>query len=102
MSQPEPKTIGEKLQSLKRPYLYALLFIAASIPFFFGGIALPNVPTPEAIDFYKQVMTIPEGSTVLLCSDWTNSTRGESASQFASLLRILMRHNVKFALFSIA
>ncbi len=95
------KTLGEKLQSFPRSYLYALLFLVTSFPLFFT-IAIPNKSSQAAQDFYEAVMAVPEGSTLLVASDWTNSTRGESAGEFKALLRIMMRRNIKFALYSTA
>jgi hypothetical protein len=47
-------------------------------------------------------MSLQKGDTVLLGSDWTGSTQGESKAQLISILRILMRKEVKFALWSSA
>jgi len=51
--------------------------LCSSIPLF-SKIVVPREPVPASIDLYKTLMTIPEGSTILLESDWTLSTRGES------------------------
>jgi len=79
--------------------LYGLLIVFTSVPLFFP-FRIPNKPEDAAIDLYVKLMTIPEGSTVLLESDWTNSTRGESAGQLEAALRIMMRRNIKFAFYS--
>src|SRR5262249_53728848 len=60
-------------------------------------------PAKPSTDFYTYVeKTIPADKPVLISSDWTNSTRGESAGEFKALLRILMRRNIKFCVFSMA
>lgn len=93
------KTFGEKLQSLPKGILYLILIIFTSAPLFVS-IAVPNKPEDTAIDLYRQIMQLPEGSTVLIASDWTNSTRGESGGQFESLMKIFMRRNIKTAIYS--
>jgi hypothetical protein len=93
-------SIGRALQSLPKPVLYVILFVVASLPLFFK-IPVPNSPDQASIDFYAHLMELPEGSKVLICSDWTNSTRGESMGEMDALLRILMRKKIKFAVYSI-
>jgi hypothetical protein len=97
----DEKTLGEKLQSVPSRWLYFILFVACSIPLWFT-IPVPNDEAKAAIDFYNMVKEIPEGSTILVASDWTNGTRGESGGEFKALLRILMRKKVKFAIYSTA
>ena len=91
---------GNKLQSLPKPALYLILFLVASLPLI-KPIPLPNSPDPASIDFYAHLMELPEGSKILICSDWTNSTRGESMGEMDALLRVLMRRKIKFAVYSI-
>jgi len=95
----KPKNLGDKLQSMPRQWLFAVLFLAATIPLFFP-VALPNVPKVEAIDFYKNLMALKPGDKVLIGSDWTLGTRAESGGEFEALIRILIRQKVKFALYS--
>ncbi|MBS1717749.1 MAG: hypothetical protein JSS72_08460 [Armatimonadetes bacterium] len=94
-------SIGEKLQSLPKWILFLCLIVTASVLQFFN-IPLPNKPQDPAIDYYAFAMSIPPGSTVLVSSDWTNSTHGESGPQFDALMRILMRRNIKFAVYTTA
>lgn len=98
---PQQKTLGEKLQSLPKQVLYVILFACTSIPLFFN-IPIPNKPFDASVDLYAKLMALPEGSTVLIGSDWTLSTRGESGGEMEALLRILMRRNIKFAIYSTA
>lgn len=103
MAQVEPKTrksFGELLQSLERPHLFAVLLIVVSISQFVAS-SVPNRPVDPSIDLFATLMRIPEGQTVLIQSDWTNSTRAESAGEFEALLRILMRRNIKFAIYGL-
>lgn len=93
------KSLGEKLQSLPKPALYSVLFVLCSITLL-RPVDLPNNPAKPSQDFYEVLRTLPEDKPVLISSDWTNSTRGESAGEFKALLRMLMRKNVKFCVFS--
>ena len=103
MAQNENLTLGDKLQALPKSALFAILLVMTSVPLFFGDkLSVPNKPDQSAIDFYTAVMAVPEGSTILISSDWTNSTRGESGGHFEALMRILMRKNIKFAVYTTA
>jgi hypothetical protein len=93
------KSLGEKLLSIKRQTLFVILFAVTTIPHFFPT-TIPNRPRDEAIDLYRHLMALGPESRVIVQSDWTESTRGESRGQMDALLRILMRREVKFALMS--
>lgn len=97
----KPKTLGEKMLSIPKQVLYLLIIVFCAIPLFIP-ITLPNQPKPGARDLFAALTSLPEGSTVIIQSDWTESTKGESGSQFEALLRILMRQNIKFAICSVA
>lgn len=99
MAQPEPKTLGEKMQSVSRHTLFTLLIVLTSIPLFFSGLKVPNIPDEASVDLYAALMKVPQGSTILFCSDWTNSTRGENGGAFEGIFRILMRRGVKAAIY---
>lgn len=98
---PEVKTLGEKMQSVPKWVLYLILFLCTSAPLF-ATIPVPNKPFDASVDLFATLMKLPEGSTVLIGSDWTLSTRGESQGEMEALLRILMRRNIKFAIYSTA
>ena len=107
MAQPEKKTTGEKLQSVNKSTLYAVLFIVTSIPFWLNlagmpGIKIPNQPEVSTVDLFRTLMSLKEGSTILVASDRTNSTRGESGGQFDAIMRILMRRKIKVAIYTTA
>lgn len=93
------RSIAQRLQSIPKPILYLVLVLATSIPLFFD-VAVPNEAVPESKAFYDNLMSLKEGDRVLIASDWTNSTRGESSGEFDALMRILMRKGVKFAIYS--
>ncbi len=104
-------TLGEKLQSLPKPALYLVLILLTSVPLLVK-ITIPNKEAKPSANFYTMVTgtvdpTFPAFTTsidatkpVLIQTDWTTSTRGESAGQFKSLMRILMIRNIKFCFYS--
>lgn len=94
------KTLGEKLLSLPKTVLYLLLILATAVPLFIPA-QLPNTPKPEAVALYDAVMALPEGSTIIIQSDWTESTRGENGGLMDAMLRIIMRRKIKFAILGI-
>lgn len=102
MSDAPKKNLGDKLQSISKPVLFLILILATSIPLWIPGITVPNEPEKPAMDLFAKVMALPEGSTVLVESDWTNSTRGESGGQFKALFRILMRRHIKACIYTAA
>ena len=94
-----PNNLGEKLQSLPKPALYLVLIILTSVPLFVT-IKIPNKEAKPSADFYAKVASLDPSKPVLVQTDWTTSTRGESAGQFKSLMRILMQRNIKFCFYS--
>jgi hypothetical protein len=105
-----PSSFGEKLQSLPKPALYLVLIFLTSVPLFVTVI-IPNKEAKASANFYTLVSgtqdphfppapTIDVNKPVLIQTDWTTSTRGESAGQFKSLMRILMSRGIKFCIFS--
>ncbi len=95
------RALGAKLQALPKVWIYIILLITCSLPLF-ATIKVPNEPSESSIDLYTSLMKLPEGSTILLSSDWTGSTRGESSGHFDCIVRILMRRKIKFCLYSTA
>lgn len=81
--------------------VYLLLVLCSSIPLFFN-LNFAGKPSDPSVDVFKALMNLKEGDTVLLGSDWTGSTRGESKAQMIAILKILMRKHVKFGLWSTA
>ncbi|MBS1704980.1 MAG: hypothetical protein JST40_03840 [Armatimonadetes bacterium] len=100
MSQPERNWV-EKLSGAKPTTLYMLLIVVSAI-FLFIKYQIPVKPDPESVDLYARLATLPKDRPVLVQSDWTNSSRGESAGQFEALMRILMDNEIKFVIYSAA
>lgn len=94
-------TIWEKAQNVDRRVLYAILIVLCSIGLFIK-IPIPTDPDPSSKAFYSAIMSVPEGKTVIVQTDWTNSTRGESMGHFETLLRLMMDRKLKFVFYSAA
>ena len=93
------KTIWDKLQAIDPRIIYAVLLLFVTVPLLFP-ISLPNIASPPAVRAYDMVETIAKtqpNSTVLIASDWSASTRGESHWQDIAALRQLMMHHLRFA-----
>ena len=101
MIAPKGLTTAQRLQGLPKPVIYLLLILACTVPQFFT-IGLPNQPDPASRALYARLMALGPNDRVLLASDWTNSTRGESRAHFVSVVKILMERGVKFAMYSTA
>lgn len=96
-----PRNWADTLMSIPRLWLYLVLIVVVSLSLM-PQVVLPTKPQKSTIDFFEAVMTIPEGKTMVLMSDWSISTRGENAGQLEALLRIAMRKRIKFALMATA
>jgi hypothetical protein len=92
-------SIGERLQSIPRWGVYLMLILVTSVPLFLP-IRVPNKPVESTIDLYAALMELPTDKPVLIASDWTKSTRGESQGQFNSIMRILMRRGINVVFYS--
>src|SRR2546423_2724203 len=92
---------AESKVSHSRLWLFLLLLLATSIPQFMS-CNMENKPVPASMAMYSSLMSIPDGSSVLIQSDWTTSTHGESGGEMEAILRILMRKNCKFAIYTAA
>jgi hypothetical protein len=100
MSKPE-KSFWDKAQAIDRRVLYAVLILCTAVSLFFKT-EIPVNPDESSKDLYVTLMTMDPQKTVLIESDWTNSTRGESAGHFEALMRILMNRDIKFVVYAIA
>jgi hypothetical protein len=97
----DKKSFWDKLQSVDRRILYVILVVATSLPFLWT-YTIPVDPDPSSKDFYAAVTAVPADKTMFIQSDWTNSTRGESAGHMEALYRILMAKGQKFVIFGLA
>jgi len=94
--------IVDKLSKIKKETLYIMLIVFAAAPLFYDIKKTPlPVKTSDATQqMYIALNEIKMGSTVIIESDWTISSRGESAGQLEAVLRILKTRDAKFVLYS--
>jgi hypothetical protein len=90
----------QTLYAVDRRVLYGILIVLASWQLLFP-INVPNVELPMSEKFFDHLESLHEGDRVLIETDWTTSTRGESLGQFKAMIRHLMRKKVKFVCTSI-
>lgn len=94
-------TIWHALQTIDRRIIYGLLLIAILIPLFFDKLPQSIIPDPSAIKFHDTVERIARDSPnklVIVDSEWTPSTRGESKWQSQAIITHLMQRHLHFAL----
>jgi len=89
------------LQNLDRRWLYALLLLTVTVPFFLK-IRLPVTVSPPTQKLYDKIESMPEGSFVLFGVDWGPGTRGENGAQTEVMMRHLMQRKIRFALLAFA
>ncbi|HZP85162.1 MAG TPA: hypothetical protein VFB21_26300 [Chthonomonadaceae bacterium] len=85
------------LQTVDRRFLYALLLLAVTVPFFLD-IRLPVPISPQTQALYNAIENLPPNSFVLLGSDWSAGTRGENRPQTEAVMRHLMKRKLRFAI----
>lgn len=100
IEQKPEQTIWHSLQTLDRRWLYLILVILVMWQVI-APLRTANVVSPPAEDMYTYLSSLQPGDFIVVESDWTNSTRGESRGHFESLMRLLMRKKVRFVLTSI-
>lgn len=90
----------DRLQRIDRKVLYILLVIIATVPLFIPGTVIPTKTGPDTQALFIRLNQLDENSVVIIQSDWTVSSRGESQSALEALLRVLHARNAKFIIFS--
>lgn len=94
-------TIWEKMQKVDRRILYGILVVAVCVGLFFPS-TIRTDPDPSSKSFYAEIQKLQPGSTIIVQTDWTNSTRGESLGHFENLMRLVMNGDHKFIFYSAA
>jgi hypothetical protein len=81
-------------------YLIAMLFMAA--PLFFA-VPLPVAESVQSDNFYKEIERVNQKDgkgVIILCSNFSIDTRGESLPQIKAIVRHLLTNGRKFAIWS--
>jgi hypothetical protein len=94
-----PKTLADKLMSVPRLALYITLMVVTTVMLFVNR-PLPVKGSPSSVGAFSALMGLNEGTTIIIQSDWTTSTRGENAGQLEALVRLCMKRNIKFVFYS--
>lgn len=89
-----------RLQNIDRKVLYLLLVLVATIPLFVPGTVIPTKTGADTQALYIRLSKLDEKSVVVIQSDFTVSSRGESQSALEALLRILHARKAKFVIYS--
>lgn len=97
----QQNNIWEKLQAIDKRILYMVLVVLVVIGLSIK-VTIPVKPDVSSAKLYQAFSNLPENRTVLVQSDWTNSTRGENYGHFQAAMRTLMSKNIKFVLFALA
>lgn len=87
------------LQEVDRRFLYGLILLASTVPFFLK-VRIPVTIQPATQKFYDAVEALHENDFVILGVDWGGGTRGENRAQTIAIINHLMRKKCRFALLS--
>ncbi len=96
-------TIWDRLQTIDRRVIYAVLIGVILIPLFLPGLSLPTYPSKQSQDFYNTVEQVAKQSPqkiVIVDGFWSPSTRGENQWQAEAIITHLMRRHLHFAILS--
>jgi hypothetical protein len=97
----QEKNIWERMQAIDRRILYMVLVVLVVVGLSIK-VTIPVKPDVSSAKLYQSFADLPEGKTILVQSDWTNSTRGENYGHFQAAMRIIMAKKLKFVLFAMA
>ncbi len=92
--------IWQRLQTIDRRVIYAVLILFILIPLFNPKFNLPIIPSKQSQDFYDTVAQVPDGGMVLVDGWWSPGSRGENQWQTQAVLLHLMKRHLRFAILS--
>lgn len=82
---------------IPKPLVFSLVFLAAALPFFLRR-ALPVEVTPEVQKVYAFIESLPEGTPILISTDYGPSSMPELQPTFEALLTQAFRKNLRVAI----
>jgi hypothetical protein len=95
-----PMSFLSKLDHLDRRWIFLLVALAVLIPLLFPlRIPLQTSSTTQA--YYDRIETLPEGSLVLLSTDFDPGSKAELYPMTEATIRHLFRKNHKIVIFSL-
>ncbi len=89
----------QKLQAIDKRILYVILLVLGTAGLFIQT-EIPTDPDPSSKALYRFIMNLDPEKPVIIQSDWTNGTRGESMGHMENVYRMLMSRNIKFVVYS--
>ncbi len=95
-------TFWDRLQTIDRRVIYAILLVVILIPLFFR-INLPTYPSKQSLDFYNTIERVARESPnkiVIIDGWWSPGTRGENQWQAQAVVTHLMMRHLHFAILS--
>jgi hypothetical protein len=93
--------LEETIGRIDRRYVYLGLLLFTLVPLV-AGFGLPLYVTEPAKLFRKTIDDLPQDKLVFISSDWDAGSQAETRPQFITLIRHLVRRNLKFAIICIA
>ncbi len=82
------------LGRIPKPWIYGLVFVAAALPFFLKR-TFPAQITPEVRAVYEFIESLPEGTPIVISTDYGPSTIPEMQPAFEALLTHAFRKNLR-------
>lgn len=96
----QPQTIWQRMLSIDRRWLYAILFVNIVV-FLLSPVRLRAPISPPVQKFYDEIESLRPGDLVMISSNWSASTLAENQPQLEAVLKHLMRKGVHFTFISI-
>ncbi len=87
-------TFVDRLLNVDRRIIYLLVFVAAVIPFLFP-VDIEIKVTPEVRSIYDFIENHPEGTVMMLASDYDPQTQAENDPQARAMMRHMFRKGHK-------
>ncbi len=87
-------TFVDRLLNVDRRIIYLLVFVAAVIPFLFP-VDIEIKVTPEVRSIYNFIENHPEGTVMMLASDYDPQTQAENDPQARAMMRHMFRKGHK-------
>ncbi len=90
----QEKTFWEKLVQIDRRFIYLIIALAMTLPFFFQ-MGLPIPATKEVKDIYDLIETFKPNDVVILSADFDPSVSPELLPMFDAMFRHCLKAGVK-------
>lgn len=85
----------ERLLSIDRRVIFALIFLAVLIPFLANLKLKPGTPSPSTTDVHQFIEKLPAGATIMLAFDYGPASMPELQPMAAAICRHAFRRDLK-------